>query len=215
MIRVVGIGAGGHAQAIIEALQLAGNTEIVGLLAPEQARVGSTVLGVPVLGDDELLPTLLSQGIRHAFLGVGSTERPDARVRLFRMLCEKGFILVSVMHPSAVVSRSARLGAGTVILANAVVGSMAELGDNVIVNSGAIVEHDCRVGNHCHVAPGALLAGGVRVGPKSHVGLGARIIENVTIGANSVVGAGAVVVGDVTDDVIVVGVPARVLRHGR
>jgi UDP-perosamine 4-acetyltransferase len=212
LLKVIGIGAGGHARAIIDALQLARQAEIVGLLVPDPVLRGSNVLGVPVLGDDERLPSLRSQGIEHAFLGVGSTGYPGARMKLFRMLGENGFRVVSVVHPSAVVSSSARLGVGAVVLANAVIGPMATLGDNVIVNSAAVVEHDCQIADHCHIAPGALLAGGVRVGPRSHVGLGACLIEKISVGADSIVGAGAVVVADVTDGVVVAGVPARVLR---
>jgi UDP-perosamine 4-acetyltransferase len=62
------------------------------------------------------------------------------------------------------------------------------------------------------VAPGAAIASLVRVGEKTMIGIGATVIERIKIGANSIVGAGAVVVDDVPDNVVVVGVPARVLR---
>lgn len=215
MIKVIGIGAGGHAKTVLEALQAGGQVEVIGLLSNEPSQAGTRLLGVPVLGDVDRLASLYEQGVRHAFLGVGSTAYPEARIRLFELLVAEGFAVVQVIHPTAAVSRSAALGQGVVVLANAVVGTSAELGDNVIVNSGAVVEHDCQIGDHCHIAPGATVGGSVRVGPNAHIGLGASVIQGLTIGANSVVGAGAAVVADVDEGVVVTGVPARVLRANR
>lgn len=50
---------------------------------------------------------------------------------------------------------------------------------------------------------------------KKNVWLGAActILPNVTVGENSVVAAGAVVTKDVPDNVVVAGVPARIVKH--
>jgi acetyltransferase-like isoleucine patch superfamily enzyme len=53
--------------------------------------------------------------------------------------------------------------------------------------------------------------GAIRVGNNVFLGFGALILPGVTIGNNVVVGAGSVVTKDVPDNVIVAGVPARVI----
>ena len=45
------------------------------------------------------------------------------------------------------------------------------------------------------------------------IGAGAMIMRGIRIGARSIVGAGSIVTRDVPDDVIVVGNPARIVRH--
>jgi len=212
VVRVIGLGAGGHAAVAIEALRGAGGYEIVGLTDPRKDLWGTTLLGVPILGDDRELTVQYDQAVSHAFIGLGGASDTTPRRRLFELAKAQGFQVVDVIHPSAVRSPSARAGSGMMLLATAVVNANAELGENVLVNTGAIVEHDCVVGDHVHVAIGARLASGVRVGTGAHIGAGATVLEGRSIGAAAVVGAGAVVTHDVDPEEVVAGVPARPVR---
>jgi UDP-perosamine 4-acetyltransferase len=210
--RVVGIGAGGHAKSVIDVLRAAGGFEIVGLLDIDTSRHGGEVMGVPIRGGDELLSRLCSEGVDHAFIGIGSVGDPGVRRRAYERCRDAGFEVVRAIHPRATVSPAAVVGDGITVMAAAVVNAGAVIGRNVIVNTGAIVEHDCRIADHVHVATGSRLSGGVVVGEGAHVGAGAVIREGIHIGAGAIVGAGAVVVADVPERVVVVGIPARVMR---
>jgi sugar O-acyltransferase (sialic acid O-acetyltransferase NeuD family) len=212
-LKVIGLGAGGHAKVVLEILAGSGAIEVIGLLDPRHELWGTRVLGVLVLGDDSLLTGHYDAGVTHVFIGLGSAWDMRPRARLFDAARGEGFDVVSAVHPSAMLSPSARVGVGPTLLAGAIVNADAELGDDVIVNTNAVVEHDCRVGSHVHVASGAVVASGVELGDAVHVGAGATVIQDVRIGARAVVGAGAVVVRDVEPATIVAGVPARVLRR--
>ena len=213
-MQVIGLGAGGHAKVVIEILQLIGGYEFVGMLDPKEELWNSDILGVTVLGNDELLPELYNQGVRNAFVGLASVADTRPRRRLYEKVCQQGFQIVADIHPQAIISPSVEIGCGSTIMAGAVINAAARLGDNVIVNTGAIIEHDCIIGDHVHIAIGARLASNVHVGEGTHIGLGASIRQYIRIGRNAIVGAGAVVVDDVPDNVRVMGVPARVLEKG-
>jgi sugar O-acyltransferase (sialic acid O-acetyltransferase NeuD family) len=215
MIKVVGLGAGGHARVMLEILAGNSELEIVGLLTATAEERGTIVLGVPVLGDDQLLPGLIAKGVAAAFIGVGSTGQSARRRELYDRAIGLGLRVVAAVHPSAILSPSADLGASPTIMAGVIVNAGARLGVNVILNTGAIVEHDVRIGDHCHVAPGARIGGDVRIGNGSHIGLGAAVRQGQRIGAGVVIGAGAVVVDDVPDGAVVAGVPARPLKSAR
>jgi len=123
-----------------------------------------------------------------------------------------GATLAIVIHPSAMVSRYAELGSGTVVMAGAVIQVDAILGQAVIVNTGATIDHDCRLDDAVHISPGAHLSGHVKVGLGSWLGVGAAVKQGVSIGERVVVGAGAVVVHAVPNAQTVVGNPARVAQ---
>lgn len=209
------LGGGGHARVVLDALILGGAGRPVGVLDPDPALRGRTILGVPVLGGDELLGRLARGKATHFALGLGGVGDNRPRKRLFEVGLASGLKPLTVRHPSAVRSPWAQVGPGCVLLAGSVVNAGAALGCDVIVNSGAVVEHDCAVGDHAHIATGALLASTVRVGALAHIGAGAALRQCLAVGEGAVVGAGAAVVRDVAAWTVVAGVPARPLRKAR
>ena len=212
-INCVLLGAGGHAGVLIDAIQSGSIARIHGILDPDSSRWGKDLLGVRILGADDLLPEMVNEGVTHFVIGVGSTGNNRPRQRLYQLGCSHKLKPLTVIHPGAFCSGQASVGAGAQLFVGSITNSQAVLGCNVIVNSGAIVEHDCVIGDHAHIATGAVLASTVKVGELAHIGPGATVRQLVSIGKETVVGAGAAVVQDIPDKVVVAGVPAQILEE--
>lgn len=205
---LVVIGAGGHAKVVIDSIVLSGTARIVGLTDADTTR--RHVAGFSVLGSDDVLQRLRGEGVTKAFVALG-----DNRLRRKVMMRARamGFELLNAIHPSAVISPSARLGGGVAVMAGVVINAETQVDDGAIINTGAVVDHDGRIGQASHIGPRCALAGNVSIGEEVFLGVGAVVVPGVTIGARTMVGAGACVVSDLPEAVVAVGVPAKVRRH--
>ncbi|WP_072681747.1 acetyltransferase [Arcobacter sp. LA11] len=142
-------------------------------------------------------------------LGIGSNR---VRKVLFDKLKSYKFEIETLVHPSSIVSNSAKIGKGTVIMPNVVVNAKALVGDAVILNSSCVVEHECKIGNFSHISPNVALAGNVIVNDFTHIGIGSSIIQGVIIGKNCIIGAGSVVVKNINNNKKAFGNPCKVIE---
>ena len=136
----------------------------------------------------------------------------DIRAQKIQLLKQHNFNLISLIHPSAVISKYANIGSGTVVFACAIINAFANVGVGCIINTGSIVEHDCKLDDFVHICPNSVLAGGVTVGEKSWVGIGSQVKQLVTIGNNCLIGAGSTVIKNIPDNVTAFGSPAVVVQ---
>lgn len=195
-------GAGGHGKVVAEIL-LASRQQIAGFIDDNPALSGSHVLGFPVFTAVWLQQNAGAQ----IALGIGDNSR---RELVANQVASFGGKLIATIHPSAIVARSASVGAGVVIMPGAILNPECRIGDGAVVNSGAIVEHEVCVGRYAHLAPRCVVAGGVQIGDFAQIGIGAVVLPGKRVGNHAVIGAGGVVIDDIPANVVAFGVPARV-----
>lgn len=120
----------------------------------------------------------------------------------------------TLISSKALVSPSAVIGEGTVVMPGAIINADAVIGKHVIINSGAVVEHDCVIGDYAHISPNATLTGGVKVGRGTHIGASTVVNPLVNIGDWTIVGSGAAVTADLPNNITAFGVPAKIKKQG-
>jgi sugar O-acyltransferase (sialic acid O-acetyltransferase NeuD family) len=195
-------GASGHAKVIIDILKSA-STEIENIV--DDNPKSEIILGIKIIKSDKFD----FNAIKNAILSIGNN-----RVR--KVLSAKlNVVFVKAIHPTAIVSKFASIGEGTVIMAGAIINPEAKIGNHCIINTGAIIEHDCFIDNFAHISPGASLAGNVSIGEGAHIGIGATIIQGLKIGKWTIVGAGAIIIKDVPDYAVVVGNPGKIIKYNK
>ena len=212
-MRIIIVGAGGHAQVIADAVLAAraagAAIELAGFVDDDRALQGQLRLGAAVLGTVESLAQLPHDGI---VVAIGAN---NVRAHVFEQLRACGETLVTVIHPSAVIASDVVIGPGAMICAGVIVNTGTRIGDNVILNTGSTIDHHNDIGAHVHIAPGVHLGGEVRIGTGAFLGIGSIVLPQKQVGAWTTIGGGGVVVHDLPDHVTAVGIPARAKSTAR
>lgn len=189
-------GASGHAKVILDIL--AANGVDVEAIVDDNTDA-SNLHGIPIIHS--------ADGCSPMIISIGNCE---VRKRIAeRLSCEFG----RAVHPSAVISPSAKVEAGTVVMQGAIIQADAYVGHHCIINTRASVDHECHIGNYVHIAPGCTLSGNVKVGSGTWIGVGSTVIQGIRIGRNCMIGAGSVIVRDLPDNVVAYGCPCRVIKN--
>ena len=128
--------------------------------------------------------------------GIGNNK---IRAKLFKKATNNGFKIVSLIHSSAIISSSSKIGIGTVIMPNVVVNAKTIIGDGVILNTACVVEHENIIDDFVHISPNVAIAGDVQIGEFTHIGIGSNIIQGIIVGHNTVIGAGSTVVKNINN----------------
>jgi sugar O-acyltransferase (sialic acid O-acetyltransferase NeuD family) len=114
-----------------------------------------------------------------------------------------------LIHPTANISRTCKVGDGSVVLGLSSFSPNVVVGCNSYVSHGVLLGHDAVVGDNVSIMPGASVSGDVAIGAGVLVGAGATILQGLTIGEGATVGAGSLVTKDVSPGTTVMGAPAR------
>lgn len=234
MKNVIVVGTGGHSKVVIEIIEAVGLYKIIGLV-DDFAKKGDLFLGYKIIGGIDVIKdlkadtqpasdrspdkleralgqqALADQSIDAGIVAIGDNyNRSQVAARILNL--NPSFKFFSAIHPSAVVSKRAAIGSGSVVMAGAVVNCDAKIGIHVVINTKSSVDHDCEIGDFASVAPGATLGGYVNLGRSATVSVGAIVGRKVKIGENSLIGAGSVVLSDIPANKLAYGVPAKAVK---
>ena len=100
---------------------------------------------------------------------------------------------INIIHPTALISSSAKLGHGVVACANTFISTYVKFGDHVHLNVGSTVGHDSEIGNHCTFSSHVDITGNCKIGDSVFFGSGSRVLPGKKVGDNVRIGAGCVI----------------------
>jgi len=99
----------------------------------------------------------------------------------------------------------------------------ATIGKNLFIDHGmgVVIGETCVIGDNVTLFHGVTLGGTGKEKGKRHptignnvfIGSGAKILGNITIGNNVKIGANSVILESIPDNVTVVGIPGKIIKH--
>lgn len=158
------------------------------------------------------LESIYDKKIKNKFTyAVVSISDHKIRSKWINYLEKESYQLKPIIHESAYVSKSSKIGNGTIVYPKACIQSESIIGKGVFLNTNCCVEHDSFINDFVHICPGSNLGGDVKIGKGSWVGIGSSIIQGIDIGKEVFIGAGSVVIRNLPNGVKAVGNPAQII----
>lgn len=212
--KAVILGAGGLAREVYWIFcdvnsKSGGEWEVLGFIDENPGNFGKNLCGLPVLGDFRWFETANKDELK-VICAVGS---PEVRKNMVKKAEQIELSFCTLIHPGVQLSGYVEIGVGTVITAGCILTTQIRIGNHVYLNLDTTVGHDVIIEDFVNVNPGCHISGNVTLREGADLGTGAVVLQGITIGKWATVGAGAVVIEDVPENVVVAGVPARIIKR--
>ena len=206
MEKVIIVGAGGHAAELVDYLVYKNNllktphaeqSEIIGLIDDNENNYLAYQYDVPYLG------TIKDHQVRADVGYVMGIANMKYRRIIIDKLVQNEAKFVTVIHPTALISPSAKIGVGCVISHNVSIGPKVIIGDFNLINSRCTIGHDCKIGNYNFLSPQVVTGGFATLQDENFIGTNGVILPAITVGSNNTVSAGMIVDKNLTDNATV------------
>jgi sugar O-acyltransferase (sialic acid O-acetyltransferase NeuD family) len=208
--QIVVVGAGGFGRDLLHlmapAIERAGHS-VAGFLDDAVDARSAAQLGAPMLG------SIADHDPHDGALYVLAIGEPSARERCADLLTARGARFAPLVHPTAVVAASARVGEGFLAYPFTLIGREAEVGDHVCLNAYASLGHDVQVGAYSILSPYATVNGHAILGRRVFMGTQTNVAVGCAVGDDVKVSSGATVHRDVPPRHMVFQERARTLRR--
>ena len=209
MKNIIVYGAGEFGSLISNIISYHSKINIVAYGDDNAEKIGQSIDETPVLGDEDLLKFAKENGVEYAISSIGNNK---IRAEKYNYLKNKGFEMLSLVHPQALIDTNVNYGDNVIIEMGTAIHTNSSIGNDVFLGGDALIGHHNNIGNHVLVGGNVSFGGAVIVEDYVSIGVGASIKPGVRLGKGSVIGVGAAVVKDVDPGVVVVGVPAKPIK---
>lgn len=211
-MKVVIVGAGGFGREVLWTLmdcnKISKKYEIVGFVDDDKRLHKKLIHNYKVLGGVEWFSTKSAKNVK-CVIAIGNGK---IRKEIVKKLEKKGVEFVTIIHPSVIMSKSVRIGKGTIIQAGSVLTVDVEIGKHCRIDTNCTIAHNCILDDFVDLSPGVHINGNNSIHIGTWIGSGTVTREKITIGKWSVIGAGTVLIDNVPSFSLFVGVPGKLKK---
>jgi sugar O-acyltransferase (sialic acid O-acetyltransferase NeuD family) len=206
------LGAKGFAKEVLEILFQIGDTKDLKFYDDLSTNLGKTLFSqFEILKSIDEAKAYFHHIDNRFTIGLGN---PSIRKQLHDRLTNIGGVLTSTISNKSTIGRfDVEIGHGANIMTGVIITNSIKIGMASLINLNTTIGHDSVIGDFVEMSPGSHVSGNCKIGDYSVLGTNSVLLPKVKIGNNVIVGAGAVVNKDVPDNVVVAGIPAKIIKE--
>ncbi|WP_166789538.1 acetyltransferase [Cryobacterium sp. TMS1-20-1] len=211
-VKLIIVGAGGAGREVAEiardvALEQDVDWVPFGFLDDDLSIASDARLPLPLLGS---ISAWTPSENREVFIcAIGD---PSKRERIITSLASRGAVFTQLIHPTARVALTAKIGTGVVVYPFTYISTNTQIGAHVFINLHNAVGHDAEIGPFSVISSFCDVTGNVSIGERVFLGSHVSIAPGLKIGDDAMLGMGSVVVTNVRARKRVFGNPARAIK---
>jgi len=213
MQKIIIIGGKGSALVVAEQIYDAqkryNNVEFLGF-AFDDVSFGKEINGFPILC--KTTDVMKNYGQYDEIKFIFQLYRPDLMKERIELLNSYNIPKAKFglfIHPSAIISKSAKIGYGCAIMANVVLNPNSIIGNHCTIHSNSLIGHDTSIGNYNFIAAHNVLGSSTKIGDANFFGLNSTFNNYLTIGDFNFVGMGSNVIKGFDSNNKLYGNPAK------
>ena len=180
----------------------------IGILDDNPAVQGTRLRDIPVLG---VLADAKKYPKAKFVFGIGSLRTRTMREEILNKTGLQPVDFVTIIHPSAVIDRTAKIGPGCIFHPGVCIGNDAVIEPFTIIAVNSAVAPYVKIGSYSMITSLVLVLTGAELGKMTFIGSHSVITENVKIGDQTMVGVGTIVSRSIDKGLFVLGNPMRVM----
>lgn len=164
---------------------------------------------VPVFDEEHFLENIIPAKNLNIYFGVGN---PNLIQKL--SIRFKKYNFPNLIHKTFVGDRdSITFGKGNIITAGCIFTVDISVGSFNIFNLNTTIGHDTVIKDNNIFNPGCNISGDVRIGSNNLFGTNSTVLQGITIENNNILGAASLANKNISNDSVMVGVPAKKIER--
>jgi sugar O-acyltransferase (sialic acid O-acetyltransferase NeuD family) len=166
--------------------------EVVAFTVDRNYIKDQTFCGLPVLPFEDI-QTLYPPESYKMMVAIQASRMNKTRAEKYYQAREKGYTLITYIHPQAVVAPDLVIGDNCFIGEGAICRPYLKIENNVIIMPGALIGHDAVIKEHTFIGVRAVVMSVVTIEPYCFIGPNATILEALTVARECLIGGGVVI----------------------
>lgn len=209
--KVIIFGTGDFAEVVFSYLENDDNYQVVAFTINEEYKKDDMKFDLPIVSFEQI-ENEFSPSKYKMFIAIAYSDHNRNRARIYQEAKKKKYVLISYIHPKAIVSKDITIGDNCFVFEANVIQPFVKIGNNVIIWSGNHIGHHSTIGDHCFIASHVVVSGLVEIDDYCFIGVNATIREAIKIPRNCIIGANALIIKNPVENGVYGGFPAKLLR---